>query len=152
VFNDLFVNVNGGKGCSFDVFHIEQCSVEDQNRSEVFVSTARVEESFSEKVFHFRDVDRKEGLSELKMAVHGLKSVLGFIAVGLKEKKKALIVEVLLIILDLVLGNIFIELMRFFPFILIMLNLSVIEEPASLLALFCFLLFLIREEEVGLII
>lgn len=61
---------------------------------------------------------------------------------GLEEEKEALFIKVFPIVLDLILGDVLMEFMNLFLLILVVLDMSIVEESASLLALLRFLLFL----------
>jgi len=60
---------------------------------------------------------------------------------SLQEKQQPLVIKVLLVIVDLVFSNVFMELLNLLAFVLIVLNLSEIEEASSFLALLRFLFF-----------
>jgi hypothetical protein len=74
--------------------------------------------------------------------VKGLDGFFGFIAMGLQEEKEALFIKVFPIVLDLILGDVLMEFMNLFLLILVVFDMSIVEESASLLALLRFLLFL----------
>jgi len=57
---------------------------------------------------------------------------------GLQEEKQPLLIKELFVVLDLVLVNVVIELSDFFLFVIVMLNLSVVEKSTAFLAFFCF--------------
>jgi hypothetical protein len=61
--------------------------------------------------------------------------------VTLKEEEDPLFIEKLIIVFDLALVDVFIELVELFTFVLVMLNLSEVEESGALLAIFCLLFF-----------
>lgn len=75
------------------------------------------------------------------MAMEGLDGILGFVSVGLEEEQESLLIKVLSVVLDLVLGHVFMEFMDLLSFVVVVLDLSIVEEATSLLALFRFLLF-----------
>ena len=76
------------------------------------------------------------------MVVHRLQSILGLVSVALEEEQQTLLVEEFPIVLDLVLFDMFVELVEFLAFVVIVLNLAVVEEATAFLALFCLLLLL----------
>lgn len=81
-------------------------------------------------------------LSKIEVAVKGLDGFLGLISMGLKEEEEALFVKVFPIVLDFVFGDVLMELVNLFSFILIVLDVSVIKESGALLSFFSLLLFL----------
>jgi|JI9StandDraft_1071089.scaffolds.fasta_scaffold223824_2 hypothetical protein len=75
------------------------------------------------------------------MAMEGLNGILGLVSVGLEEEEEPLLIKVLSVVFDLVLGHVFMEFVDFFSFVVVVFDLSIVEEATSLFALFCFLLF-----------
>jgi hypothetical protein len=75
------------------------------------------------------------------MAMEGLNGILGLVSVGLEEEEEPLLIKVLSVVFDLVLGHVFMEFVDFFSFVVVVFNLSIVEEATSLFALLCFLLF-----------
>lgn len=76
------------------------------------------------------------------MVVEGLDGFFGLVAVGLEEEEKALFIKVFPIVLDLVFGDVLMEFMNLFLLVFVVLDMPIVEESASLLALLCLLLFL----------
>jgi hypothetical protein len=75
------------------------------------------------------------------MAMEGLNGILGLVSVGLEEEEEPLLIKVLSVVFDLVLGHVFMEFVDFFSFVVVVFDLSIVEEATSLFTLFCFLLF-----------
>jgi hypothetical protein len=76
------------------------------------------------------------------MRCQGLKSFFGFVGVSLEEEEESLFSEKLAIVINFVFGDVVVEFVQFFAFVLVMGGLSEKEEASALLALFCLLLLL----------
>lgn len=76
------------------------------------------------------------------MCCKGFKSFFGFVAVALEEEEKSLLCEELAVVFNFVFGDVIVEFVQFFAFVLVMGDLPEKEEASALLALFCLLLLL----------
>ena len=75
------------------------------------------------------------------MALHGLEGFFRFVSMRLEEEEQSLLIPELSIVLDFILVDVLMELPNLFLFVVIMLNLSVVEKSTAFLAFFS-LLFL----------
>jgi hypothetical protein len=78
-------------------------------------------------------------LPELSERFHGLERLFRLVLVSLEDKEEPLVVKEFSIVLDFMFGDVVIEFLHFFEFVLIVLNLAVVKEPGSFFAGFCFL-------------
>lgn len=60
---------------------------------------------------------------------------------ALEDKEESLVIVELPVVVELVLGEVFLELFEFFFLVFVMLDLSEVEEPGALLAFLGLLLF-----------
>lgn len=67
------------------------------------------------------------------MVAHGLEGLLGLVGVGLEEEEEPLVAVELLVVDDLVLRHVLVELPDLLPLVLVVFDLSVVEEPGALL-------------------
>lgn len=75
------------------------------------------------------------------MALHGLEGFFRFVSMRLEEEEQFLLIPEFSIVLDFILVDVLMELSNLFLFVVIMLNLSVVEKSTAFLAFFS-LLFL----------
>jgi hypothetical protein len=72
----------------------------------------------------------------------GLERVLGLVAVALQEEQESLFSEELAVVVELVLGDVVVELVQLLAFVLVVQDLSEEEEARALLAVLRLLLLL----------
>jgi hypothetical protein len=72
-------------------------------------------------------------LAESEVVAHGFEGLLGFVGVGLQEEEEALVAVELLVVDDLVLCHVLVELSNLLALVLVVFDLSVVEEPRALL-------------------
>ena len=72
-------------------------------------------------------------LAEGEVVAHGFEGLLGFVGVGLQEEEEALVAVELLVVDDLVLCHVLVELSNLLALVLVVFDLSVVEEPRALL-------------------
>ena len=85
------------------------------------------------------EIGRNVVLPELSEVFHSLEGLFGLVLVSLEDKEEPLVVKEFSIVLNFMFGDVVIEFLHFFEFVLIVLNLTVVKEPGSFFAGFCFL-------------
>lgn len=143
------MDIDRGNDTSFNVLEVHQFGIQDENGSKVEISSNGVEEPWFlnrtmcyNKFFSPFKIRRQIVNSELQVLIHRSDGLFGFIMMPLQEKQQLLIIKVLPVNFDLMLDNVLLKLLDLFELVLVMFNLSVVEESSAFFRELCLLLFL----------